>query len=307
MIRDDVMRTLVHIEAHLDEDLSTPALAVVAGLSASRFHRVFAAEVRQSPHAYVSRLRLERAAFYLATQEGTVRDIALAVGYPTPETFTRAFARRFSRSPSGYRATAGVLRRAPARRPGPELEAREPTLSAVRAVELRAQPVAFLRHLGPYEDVDTSLFDELATWSRGRSGITGPWLGVGHDAPGITPDPLLRFDACLGVEAERHGRGRVAFQTLPGGWYAVATYTGPYAALPQAHRSVFEAALSFAGFHVAGLPLMECYLSSTVRPDVYLNTTQIRLPLARQPQRATRPTGSMSRTAGTMSRPRSSR
>lgn len=125
------------------------------------------------------------------------------------------------------------------------------------------------------------MFDELATWSRGRSGVTGPWLGVGHDAPGITPDRLLRFDACLGVEAERHSRGRVAFQTVPGGWYAVATYTGPYAALPEAHRSVCETALSFAGFRVAGLPLIECYLSSTVRPDAYLNTTQIQMPLTR--------------------------
>lgn len=282
MIRDDVMRALVHIEANLDRDLSTPALAGVAGLSASRFHRVFAAEVRESPHAYVSRLRLDRAAFYLITQQATISDIARAVGYPTPETFTRAFSRRFSTSPSGYRAAAPVRGRAPARRPGLEQQAAEPALSAVRAVRLRAQPVAFIRHIGPYEHVDASLFDELAKWSRGQSGVTGPWLGVGHDAPGITPGGLLRFDACLGVGAERHSRGRVAFQTLPGGWYAVATYTGPYSALPQAHRSVYNTALSFAGFRVAGLPLIECYLSSTVRPDAHLNTTQIRLPLTRR-------------------------
>jgi AraC family transcriptional regulator len=232
----------------------------------------------------VSRLRLDRAAFYLAPQEGTIPDIALAVGYPTPETFSRAFARRFSTSPSGYREAAPVRDRAPAPRPGLEQDGALPALSAVRAVELRPQPVAFLRHLGPYEDVDVSLFDELAAWSRGRSGVTGPWLGVGHDAPGITPDALLRFDACLGVAAEHHGRGHVAYQTLPGGWYAVATCTGPHAALPQAHRSVYGTALSFAGFRVAGLPLVECYLSSTVRPDASVNTTQIRLPLTRLPR-----------------------
>lgn len=283
MIRDDVMRALVHVEAHLDQDLSTPALADVAGLSTSRFHRVFTAEVGESPHAYVSRLRLDRAAFYLATREGTIPDIARAVGYPTPETFTRAFSRRFATNPSGYRAAAPLRGRSPVRRPGLEQNAAHPTLSSVRAVELRAQPVAFIRHLGPYEHVDASLFDELATWSRGRSGVTGPWLGVGHDAPGITPDRLLRFDACLGVEAERHSRGRVAFRTVAGGWYAVATYTGPYAGLPEAHRSVYETALSFAGFRVAGLPLVECYLSSTVRPDAHLDTTQIQLPLTRLP------------------------
>ncbi len=281
VLRTDVMRALVHIEANLDRDLSAPALAGAAGLSASRFHRVFVAEVGETPHVYVTRLRLDRAAFYLATQEGTIPEIALAVGYETPETFTRAFARRFGTTPSGYRATAPVRVQRPARRPGLEQEAAQPALSAVRAAELRPQPVAFLRNIGPYEDVDGSLFEELAAWSRGRNGVTGPWLGIGHDAPGITPAHLLRFDACLGVGAEEHSRGRVAFQTVAGGWYAVATHTGPYSTLPQAHRSVYAAAQAFAGYRVAGLPLVECYLTSAVRTGAHLNTTQIRLPLTR--------------------------
>lgn len=275
------MRALIHIEANLDQDLSTAAVARAAGLSASRFHRVFVAEIGETPHAYVARLRLDRAAFYLATQEGTVPDIALAVGYQTPETFARAFVRRFATTPSGYRATAPVMARARARRPGLEQQAGRAALSAVRATELRPQPVAFLRHIGPYEDVDGSLFDELAAWSRRRTGVTGPWLGIGHDAPGITPVARLRFDACLGVAAEHHGRGRVAFQTVPGGWYAVATHTGPYTTLSEAHRSVYATAQAFAGYRVAGLPLVECYLTSAVRPDAHLNTTQIRLPLTR--------------------------
>jgi AraC family transcriptional regulator len=281
VIRVDVMRALIHIEANLDQDLSTPALAGAAGLSAPRFHRVFVAEIGETPHEYVARLRLDRAAFYLVTQEGTIPDMALAVGYETPETFTRAFARRFATTPSGYRASGPVVVQTPAPRPGLEQEAGRPALSAVRAAELRPQPVAFLRHLGPYEDVDGSLFDELAAWSRGRTGVTGPWLGIGHDAPGITPAERLRFDACLGVATEHHSRGRVAFQTVPGGWYAVATHTGPYTTLPQAHRSVYATARTFAGYRVAGLPLVECYLTSTVRPDAHLNTTQIRLPLTR--------------------------
>jgi AraC family transcriptional regulator len=283
VIRADVMKAVVHIEANLDQDLSAPALAEVTGLSTSRFHRVFVAAMRETPHAYVTRLRLDRAAFYLATQGTAIVDVALAVGYSAPETFSRAFLRRFATSPSAYRAAAPVAARAAAPRPGLEQEAAEPALSTVRPAELRAQPVAFVRHVGPYEDVDGSQFDELAAWARGRGGVTGPWLGIGHDAPDITPAQLLRFDACLGVAAESRGRDRVAFQTVPGGWYAVASYTGPFAALPEAHRSVYATASTFAGFRVAGLPLVECYLTTTVRPDAHLNTTQIRLPLTRLP------------------------
>src|SRR5918997_998833 len=125
VIRADVMRALIHIEANLDRDLSVPALAGAAGLSASRFHRIFAAETGETPHGYVTRLRLDRAAFYLATQRGTIPDIALAVGYRTTETFIRAFARRFATTPSGYRAGPVVVQ-APARRPGLEQQAGHP-------------------------------------------------------------------------------------------------------------------------------------------------------------------------------------
>jgi AraC family transcriptional regulator len=278
MIRADVMRALIHVEAHLDADLSAAALARAAGLSPSRFHRVFRAEVGETPHEYVTRLRLDRAAFGLATQEGTVADIAVAVGYATPDTFTRAFTRRFGTTPSAYRAPVAATTPPPS--PGLE-QIGDGVVSAVRATRMRPQPVAFLRHVGPYEDVDGSLFDELAAWSHGRAEVTGPWLGVGHDTPGITPAGLLRFDACLGVRAEHHSRHRIAYQTLAGGWYAVATHTGPYASLPEAHRTILAAARSFAGYRVTGLPVIECYLTSTVRPDAHLNTTQIRLPLTR--------------------------
>src|ERR671916_408420 len=131
------MRALIHIEANLDQDLSAPALARASGLSASRFHRVFAAEIGETPHVYVARLRLDRAAFYLATQQGPIADIAVAVGYETPETFTRAFVRRFATTPSAYRAAAPVMARTPARRRGLEQEVRQPALSAVPPVELR--------------------------------------------------------------------------------------------------------------------------------------------------------------------------
>ena len=38
-----LVRTLVHIQAHLDEDLSLHRLSERAGLSASKFHRAFRA------------------------------------------------------------------------------------------------------------------------------------------------------------------------------------------------------------------------------------------------------------------------
>ena len=57
---------LVHIQAHLDEDLSFDVLSAKASLSPAHFQRTFQALVGETPKNYVARLRLERAAFRLS-------------------------------------------------------------------------------------------------------------------------------------------------------------------------------------------------------------------------------------------------
>ena len=95
---------LVHIQAHLDEDLSLDVLSAKASLSPAHFQRTFQALVGETPKNYVARLRLERAAFRLLIHDVTLLDIALDCGFQNHETFTRAFRRRFGMPPSSYRA-----------------------------------------------------------------------------------------------------------------------------------------------------------------------------------------------------------
>ena len=54
---------LVHIQAHLDEDLSLAVLSAKASLSPAHFQRTFQALIGETAKNYVARLRLERAAF----------------------------------------------------------------------------------------------------------------------------------------------------------------------------------------------------------------------------------------------------
>jgi transcriptional regulator GlxA family with amidase domain len=62
---------LVHIQAHLDEDLSLAALRAKALLSPAHFQRTFRALVGETPKNYVARLPLERAAFRLLIHKST--------------------------------------------------------------------------------------------------------------------------------------------------------------------------------------------------------------------------------------------
>jgi len=67
----------------------------------------FRAFFGETPHQFVIRLRLERAADRLRRTDYSVTDVALAVGFESPAHFSRAFKTRFGCSPRAYRHKFG--------------------------------------------------------------------------------------------------------------------------------------------------------------------------------------------------------
>src|SRR5262245_1560979 len=98
-----ILPALVHIQAHLDEDLSLDLLADRVRLSKYYFHQLFRSVTGETPKSYVERLRLEWAAVQLRIRRVAVVDVAFECGYRNHETFSRAFRARFSMSPREYR------------------------------------------------------------------------------------------------------------------------------------------------------------------------------------------------------------
>jgi len=62
-----------------------------------------------TPHQYVLRVRLRRAATTLATEPGKVVDVALESGFGDLSNFNRAFRAEFGVAPEGYRRQVGTL------------------------------------------------------------------------------------------------------------------------------------------------------------------------------------------------------
>jgi AraC family transcriptional regulator len=267
-----LLPVLVHVQANLDRDLSLARLAEVAGRSAWHVHRQFTARIGETPAAYVARLRLEAAAFQLVHHEATVLEIALACGYPSPDTFTRAFRRRFGTPPSGWR-TAARSRRLPRAEP---LAPSEFTLSSTRTVRLRPMHLAFLRHVGPYGEVPEALFDTLELWARSRR-IAGErvWVGLGHDDPSTTAPDRLRFDAALEVPGPFRPAGGVGYQRFAGGSYAVTTHVGPFGTLGHAYAIVGERLRASREHRPSGGPTLERYRSTRVTARLALDRTDL--------------------------------
>jgi transcriptional regulator GlxA family with amidase domain len=92
------------MDAHYAEPLDVERLAAVAGWSRYHFIRSFAATYGETPKAYLTRRRIERAQDLLRSANLTVTEICLAVGFTSLGTFSRRFTELAGQSPSQYRA-----------------------------------------------------------------------------------------------------------------------------------------------------------------------------------------------------------
>lgn len=287
-MRDEVLNDiLVHVQANLEQDLALGSLARRARLSLFHFEREFSRMVGETVKRYTQRLRLERAAIRLLLHRSSVLDIALDCGFQGPETFARAFRRRFGLSPRSYRQRGFPRQRRPPKGPPAQpVAALHDELSSTRLRPLEDLHLAFIRHTGPYELVSETLWTELTAWAR-RHHIAEPLilLGIGHDAPGITAADKLRFDAAIRVPGPIRPSGRIGYQRLDGATFAVTTHVGPYDRLPEAYREIFARLSQRRDCRIIGLPVVEAYHTTVIRPAHRLNHTDIYIPVERTHRR----------------------
>jgi transcriptional regulator GlxA family with amidase domain len=101
----------VWMRSHLRHDLSVDALARRASLCPRQFSRRFQRAFRQTPSAFVEDLRLGEARERLAATRTSIESVAMSVGFSNPDSFRRAFERRFGLAPTAFRRRFSVRSR----------------------------------------------------------------------------------------------------------------------------------------------------------------------------------------------------
>lgn len=107
---EQVNRWMLRARDAIDRDyarqLDIETLAAVARVSPAHFIRTFRMVFGETPHRYLQRRRVERAAALLRNTDRPVTEICLDVGFISVGTFSRTFHQLMGCSPQAYRRRA---------------------------------------------------------------------------------------------------------------------------------------------------------------------------------------------------------
>ena len=99
------------LDSRSSEAWSLDRLGKHVGLSRTALAVRFRQAIGQSPMRYLTTVRLNRAAAYLATGRLTVQEVARLTGYRNDASLSKAFKREYGLAPGAYRERAGRLPR----------------------------------------------------------------------------------------------------------------------------------------------------------------------------------------------------
>ncbi len=213
--RQVIREAVAYVERRLGRDLGLGALAKRGGMAPHYFHRRFREIVGEPPSQYIKRLRLERAAFRVRSTCRPIQELAREAGYSSHEGFSRAFRARFGLTPSEFRSSGGNL---------------DSPMHVTWSLQcLPPRRVAFLRHVGPYDEIPR-VVHRLGEWAKRVSLISPDFMISYLDAQDITEADKTRCEVALEIPEGSEGEGEVQHRDLAGGEFLVGRHDRPYEA-----------------------------------------------------------------------------
>lgn len=235
-----INRVQDYIEANLSEEFSLIKLSEIANFSPYHFHRIFSMFTGETLFQYIQRVRLEKAAFFLAANpKDSITKIALDCGFANQASFAKAFKKYFNMTASGMRAESnigkvsertlyynGLIRN----KQCSAVELHTDIPFTVDVMGISDMNVVYIRHTGPYKKdaaLFNKLFGKLFRWaeSKGLGNASDTrWLTLCHDKPDLTDDHKLRVSVCMTAPLNVKIDGEVGRMVIPGGKYAVGHF-----------------------------------------------------------------------------------
>ncbi len=201
-----INRVIDHLRANLDRQVKLEELAKVACFSEFHFHRIFSAVSGETLNNFTNRLRLEKAARLLRYSDQSLTEIALACGFSSSATFSRAFRSGYDTSPRQFRKSGEIKKSKICKElfSGQEyllpMSAEEKRAAfPVRLIDVPERQVAYIRVTNAFEmDRVIAAFKTMIKWAKSQDIFSqGILFGMSVDDPHVTPKHLYRYEVCL--------------------------------------------------------------------------------------------------------------
>ncbi len=296
-----VNRAIDYVLNSLDRRPDLGEVAEQAGFSPHHFHRIFRSLVGETLHAFVQRLRLERALALLS--HGSPRswtEIAHECGFSSSSDFSRAFKQRYGTPPSRFdlqtfrdahrerwaEAVADPHERHRLERLPP---GENPDGFEVRLRQLPPRTVAYRRVFDPYRPTAVpNAAKELVAWARSRGLEKGDWLGYMWDDPEIVDPKLCRYDVGLVLPPNppaQDPRDETGRRTFPAMKVAELEIRGTIDLELRALDWLYGTWLPASGFVPADLPALEAWIGLPFAHGLEHFELRAQLPVVRQDAR----------------------
>ncbi|MCW7458387.1 GyrI-like domain-containing protein [Leptospira bandrabouensis] len=255
------------MENQLENTIGLNQLAFFTGYSDWHFHRLFKSIQGENVKEYIRRLRLEKAAYELKITNFPILEIAIEAGFSSHESFSKAFKRVIGSTPSEFRnqfqkkknSSNRILQKIP----------EGISKFGFQIKTIKAFNIAFVRHIGSYEDLPgplpkskevLSIQSLMKNWNLLYS--NHKWIGISQDDPDISPQGKIRFDIgiTIGSITKPLPEG-FGIQTIPEGKYLQIRYQGCYQNLPQIYHWILNEYVITTTWKLKNQPPWECYLN----------------------------------------------
>jgi AraC family transcriptional regulator len=151
----------------------------------------------------------------------------------------------------------------------------------LKTVDRQPTRVACLRYTGPFgPGIGDFWRQTVAPWLKANN-LNVSTFGIARDDPQTTAPERLRYDACAEVKPDFIGSGPYNLTVIPGGKYAVATFTGTAAEIGAAWGTLMSETLPASGlkFDASRMPLEHYAKDFAADPQTGAFTCELLVPV----------------------------
>jgi AraC-like DNA-binding protein len=120
-IDGELYKRVVAAKIFIDESYHRPIdlelIARKALISRFHFHRLFSQVYRQTPHRYLTRIRIARARHLLAENTSSITEICYSIGFESAGSFSLLFKKETGQTPADFRSKAWTKKKEAKDRP----------------------------------------------------------------------------------------------------------------------------------------------------------------------------------------------